>query len=228
MLQTAFARLVDRARASSLAVISFFILLTLAAGIFAFKHFAINTDVTDLIDPNIGWRQREIAFSKAFPQRDDILAILIDGKDSAGANIAAQRLKEAADSRKDLFIEASRPEASSYFAEHGLMLLPEKDLIDAGENLIKAQPMLGSLSHDPSLRGLFGLVEMMLGGLQAKHVTEAEINPLLSRITKALSLAEENPADEEAWNYLMEPSSPGKFELRRFVLARPKLDFSAL
>ena len=42
--------------------------------------FRINTDVERLIDPKEPWRQDEINYEKAFPQRTGTLVAVIDGK----------------------------------------------------------------------------------------------------------------------------------------------------
>src|SRR5205085_6996196 len=42
-------------------------------------HFAIDTDVSKLISPDLPWRQREAALDRAFPQRTDLIAVVIDG-----------------------------------------------------------------------------------------------------------------------------------------------------
>src|SRR3954451_430094 len=50
-------------------------------------HFAIDTATAELISPSVPWRQREARFDQAFPQRTDLIAIVIDG---ATAEIAEQ------------------------------------------------------------------------------------------------------------------------------------------
>ena len=36
-------------------------------GLYTSQHFALNTDISKLISPDLDWRKREIAFEKAFP-----------------------------------------------------------------------------------------------------------------------------------------------------------------
>ena len=49
-------------------VIAAAMLLTVASSWYAATHFAMTTDINQLISPNIPWREREAAFEKAFPQ----------------------------------------------------------------------------------------------------------------------------------------------------------------
>src|SRR5437868_577355 len=55
-----------------------FALLTLASGVYAARNFAINTDISNLISPNIDWRQREIALEKSFPSRAHTILAVVD------------------------------------------------------------------------------------------------------------------------------------------------------
>ena len=50
-----------------------------AATWYVTSHFAIDTDTSGLISTDLPWRQRDAAFAKAFPQHDDLIAIVIDG-----------------------------------------------------------------------------------------------------------------------------------------------------
>lgn len=52
------------------------VLATAFAGVYAVQNFAINTDINKLISPNLDWRQRDIAFEKAFDQERLIIAVV--------------------------------------------------------------------------------------------------------------------------------------------------------
>ena len=72
--------------------------IVLAAGavFYSAKYFEINTDINKLISPDLDWRQRDIAFEKAFDQERLILAVVeaptAEFASTAGAMLAA-RLK---------------------------------------------------------------------------------------------------------------------------------------
>ncbi len=42
-------------------------------------RFALNTDVVALFPQDIPWRQTEVAMDRAFPQRVDLIAVVVDG-----------------------------------------------------------------------------------------------------------------------------------------------------
>ena len=60
-------------RSSSLAAV-----ITAGSGFYAARHFAITTDVNKLISPELGWRQREIGFEKAYPGSFGSILVVVD------------------------------------------------------------------------------------------------------------------------------------------------------
>jgi hopanoid biosynthesis associated RND transporter like protein HpnN len=228
MLERIIIGIVDTARRNALMLTIVCVLAAIAAGFYAVSNFSINTDVTALLDQKAAWRQNEIAFSKAFPQRDDLLVIVVDGESSAETNIAAQKITDALIARTDLFKSVKRPEANSYFTQNGLLLLPINDLAEATENIIRAQPMLASLAADPSPRGLFGLLSTMADGVKAGAVQQSDLSGLFSRLHKVMQKVLQYPVDADAWAGLFSSDEASKFEKRRFILAQPVLDYSAL
>src|SRR5438270_9076241 len=66
----------------------------LCAGAFTYaaSHIAIDTDTTRLISVEVPWRQRELAFDAAFPQRADLIAVVVDATTAELAERATARL----------------------------------------------------------------------------------------------------------------------------------------
>ena len=57
-------------------VIAGSILITVLSGWYAATHFSVTTDINQLISSKSPARQREVAFEKAFPQFDVIIAVI--------------------------------------------------------------------------------------------------------------------------------------------------------
>ena len=68
MLRHAILTVVTRCTRHPWLTIFIAVLLGVGSGLYAGKHFAINTDINTLISKDLAWRQREIAFEQAFPQ----------------------------------------------------------------------------------------------------------------------------------------------------------------
>jgi predicted RND superfamily exporter protein len=56
-------------------VILIALLLTAASAVYTARHFAIDTNVNNLLSAKLPWRQQEIAFHENFPQTLDIILI---------------------------------------------------------------------------------------------------------------------------------------------------------
>src|SRR5687767_13947860 len=76
-------------------------LLTAAASIYAVRHFAINTDTSQLISASSPWRQREIAMEEAFPHRRQTILVVVQAPTpeltERAANTLAQRIAARTD-----------------------------------------------------------------------------------------------------------------------------------
>ncbi|MDX1923395.1 MAG: MMPL family transporter [Alphaproteobacteria bacterium] len=228
MIENSVASVVDVSRKSAWAVVLFYLLLVVGAGFYVSNHFKMNTDVTSLLDSKVDWRQREIAFSKAFPQRDDLLAIVIDGKDSVSTQIAGEEIAAALRAKPELFKTVRGLDANAFFEKNGFLFVSEEPLSMILEQMTKAQPLLATLAADPSLRGVFGLLDLTLMGISAGQASKEDIAPLLRRLHLSMQKSLAEPTNANAWRYFMAGEQASKFELRRFVLTQPVLDYAAL
>jgi len=216
--------------------------LTAFAGWYAAGHFAMSTDLNTLIAQDLPWRQREIALSKAFPQRQDMLLAVLDAPSPEHANAAARKLQTALQSQTAHFKTVRSLETSDYFAREGLLYLPKADVSTRMGQLIDAQPFLGALARDPSLRGLAGAVGLM-GGAQSqpdpkkpegKHASPEpsaetqEMGKALATVAEALNAASQGQAADFSWSALFSGAPASVADKRRFIQISPKLDYSEL
>ena len=79
MLKSIIVRIVDFCSWLAWPVIIFAVLLAAAASAYSVRHFAITTDVSQLISTAAPWRQREVAFHRAFPQRGNLILVVVQG-----------------------------------------------------------------------------------------------------------------------------------------------------
>src|SRR6267154_698258 len=103
MLQKAIATTVDYCTRFSAQVIGIALLLAIVSGVYAARHFAIDADVNKLISQDLPWRQREAAFDKSFPPKEETILAVLDAPTSELASQATAALIEKLSGRKDLF-----------------------------------------------------------------------------------------------------------------------------
>ena len=72
MLKAKLAFIVGNCTRLAWSIIALAAVLALVCGIYTARHFAIDTDINRLISPDLPWRRQELAFSRAFPQRNGI------------------------------------------------------------------------------------------------------------------------------------------------------------
>ncbi|MCI4678920.1 MMPL family transporter [Rhodoblastus acidophilus] len=218
------ARTVAFSAAHKFTVLALALLVTALAGWFAADHFAISTDLNKLINPHLPWRQREIALGDAFPQRANALLVVLDARSPELATDGALKLEAALKAEPRYFADVSSMETSEFFRRNGLLYLPAKEVQAKTDQLIDAQPFLGALARDPSLRGFAGALGLMArGGAESAGLAKP-----LESITGAIDDAVRGKASDFSWSALFSGAPPTVRDKRRFIMVKPVLDFSAL
>jgi len=204
------------------------VVLSVTAGWYAASHLTINTDVERLLPTDLPWRQRELALDRAFPQNTDLLAIVVDGQTAEVADEAAEALAKRLSGETRLFKNVRRPDGGPFFRENGLLFMNKDELQSMSDQLIEAQPLIGSLAHDPSLRGLFDALTLFMKAAAGGDMKLDKLDPTLLAIGDTVAAAAAGKPQALSWQELLTGKPPKARELRRFVLAQPVLDFSSL
>jgi hopanoid biosynthesis associated RND transporter like protein HpnN len=204
------------------------LLIAGAAGYYAVTHFAMTSDTGELISSKLAWRQREIAFGKAFPQHGDSIVAVVDGQTPELAELGAQTLTAALSKRPDLFPSVSRPDGGPFFEQNGLLFESTDKVKATVDQLDKAQPLLGTLAADPSLRGVAASLSLALQGVKTDQTKLADLDRPLRRFADAFDGVEKGKSVFFSWRSLITGEAPAHRELRRMVVIHPKLDFSRL
>ena len=202
----------------------FLALLALAV---AATRFEMTTDTAALISPTVAWRQQERAMESAFPQLADSMLIVIDGQTPELAEDAAARLAARMETDKAHFRRVSRPDGGDFFAREGLLFQPLADVQRTTADLIKAQPLLGPLAADPSLRGVAGALSTMLDGVQVGSVNFSQIDRPMQALTQLTEQTLAGKPSFFSWQKLFAEGGLVPPE-RRLILAQPVLNHGAL
>ena len=228
MLKNAIVFTVDWSWRNAKLVAALFLLLTIGLGGYAVKHLQLDTDQAHLISPNIPYRVAERRFDQAFPQTTDSLVAVIDAPTSGEAEQAVEQMKEKLAPRSDVFRLVRRPPEETYFRQHGLLFLSIDELTDLSDRLSAAQPMIGTLHQDPSLRGFLSVIGLALQGIQHGQGDAQSLAPLIEQLDKpAAALAEGKPVTPVNWGAML--GSLGEHDqAQRVLFTQPRLNFGAL
>ena len=203
--------------------------LVLVVGAYDVRGMAIDTDSAQLISPRLPWRQREAALDAAFPGRTGIIAVVLDAVTPELGERAAALLTERLAERRDLFTTVRRPDGGPFFARNGLLFLPLSEVGQTTGRLIEAQPLLGALAADPSVRGVMGSLQLALEGVRRGDTSLNALQPALSALANSVEAVLGGRPAPLAWQSLLGARGPtDPRALRRFVLVQPRLDFRAM
>ncbi len=188
--------------------------------------------------PILPFQQDRQRFLKAFPQDDMAILVVVDAK------LPEQTMRALAYLGKQFRAEKQVesvyiPGAGPFFDQHGLLYLELDDLQELVAKLTEAQPFIGTLAKDNSLKGLVSIIELALTEGRAMPV---DLSFLLDKIRAALRAGPEGKDYQLSWQQMMLAADIAKDGVyaagqsgtgaaqerpttRRFILLKPKLDF---
>src|ERR1700722_1976939 len=208
-------------------VVGIAVLLTAASGWYAATHFKITTDINQLISTSIPWRQRELAFEKAFPQYELIVAV-IDAPTPELADEATGDLVQRLSQQKDLFRSIEQPKGGPFFAQNGFLFESTDDLGPQLGMLAKAQRLVQVLASDPSLRGVVQALQFGLLGVQGGQITLDNMTWPMTLGADAIEKVNANQPASFSWHDMVQGHASSANDLRHFLNIQAVLDYSEL
>ena len=223
-----WAALVHRA-AWLVAIIA--VLSAIAGGIFVVRNVGINTDTSEMLSRKLEFLRLSAEMKAAFPMLEENLVIVIDAPTPERAERAAARIAAGIRERSELFPSVYHPQADRFFRRNGLLLIPIDELELIVERIAAAQPFLGTVWRDRSIRGL---ADMM--ALAAEEIVEGTSGAAPAGLSHALDgMATIIAADaarvpgELSWLDLMfRDDDPRRSGRRQFLLAEIAFRFGDL
>jgi uncharacterized protein len=205
------------------------VVLALAAAAlwFVVGHFSMTSDTAALISSKVDWRQHEIAMDKAFPQNSDSTVVVVDGATPELAESAAAALTAKLATETKLFRSVRRPDGGPFFAREGLLFLSTPQVRATTDQLVSAQPFLGPMAGDPSLRGVMTAVSTLADGVANGQATFATVDKPIAALASALQTVAAGKPVFFSWQTMVAGGGL-RAPTRRFIIARPKLDYAAL
>ncbi|WP_231712368.1 MMPL family transporter [Vineibacter terrae] len=204
--------------------------LVLGAGGAAYTaaHFRMDTNSENLVSPQAPWRQEVLRYDAAFPHQNNLIAVVVDGVTAERADEAARLLAAALAENRTLFTSVRRPDGGPFLERHGLLLLPLADVQKTTEQLIEAQPLLGVLAADPSLRGIMTALATMLEGVEHGQIQLQELDAPIKAFADTFQAVVDGKPAYFSWTALIGEPQAGPPPTRRFIEIQPRLDYDAL
>jgi len=194
----------------------------------AVARLGVTTDTSNLFSASLPWRQRTMTMDRAFPGQQDLLIAVVDGAAPEEADVTANQLAAALAADKAHFRSVRRPDTSPYLERNALLFLDTPELRALLDQTIDAQPFLGQLAADPTLRGLLAALGLIAEGVSAGQADLGSFAPALEGFHNALAQAAAGHPEPLSWERLLTGKLADMAGQYRFLEIRPALDFTAL
>ena len=221
-------RLVSLCATHPWVVIALTAILSVVTVRYATHHFAMTTETSALLSPKLPWKVRERQFDAVFPPTSSNIVVVVDGQTPELSEDAAARLATALAAQSQLFRTIERPDSGPFWSHNGLLFASVEDVKTSIAQLVKSQPLLGSMASDPSLRGLTNTLALTLRGLDEGQVSAEQLRTPFHTLADALESLHAGKPTFFSWRTLVIGHQPDKRELRHVILVDPALDFTQL
>jgi hopanoid biosynthesis associated RND transporter like protein HpnN len=208
-------------------VIAGAIVLAAVATWYTVVHFSMTTDINQLISSNSPARQRELAFEKAFPQFDMIIAV-VDAPTPELVEEATGALVARLSQQKNFFRSVEDLQGSSFFAQNGLLFEQTDQLAPQMSMMSQAQRLIQVLAGDPSLRGVVRALQFGLLGVQGGNIKLDDMTWPMTLAANTLDQVKANQPASFSWRVLVQGHEAKPTDLLRFVKLQAVLDYSEL
>lgn len=220
--------LVEASRHAAIWIVSGVLLSTVGLLIYIATHLTVDTDPLNLLDPNLPFRHLKGDFEQAFPQLTDLIVVVIDGKNKRTVREATDWLAQQLDQQSRWFHSVYRPGQDEFFKRHGLLYLDREELWTLGDRLSKWEPFLGTLTHDPTLRGILSLLERALEDLPDLEEQE-HLAQVLNWMSQTIEAQRAHTPTPPLWEKsLFTQDEFARNEHRQFLLVKTEFDYSKL
>lgn len=210
------------------------LVLTGLSAWFLATNMAINSDTEDMLAADLPFRQRAAELREAFPELSRTLLVVVEGETPELVEEAARHLAEAMRG-EEVFGDVFYPAADPFFRRNGLLYRDLDQLEQTVERLTQAQPFLGPLWQDPTLRGLTALVGRLGQQRAGPDGLPPEATAAMAQLfTRMAQVAEGRAAGREeylSWRGVLGGGGSAALAaepFRRIIVAQPAVDYTGL
>ncbi|HZT87581.1 MAG TPA: MMPL family transporter [Stellaceae bacterium] len=229
MLTAAIVSIVGACTRHPWRVIAIAAVLSLASAVYVATHFRINTDAESLLPRSLPWQQNQLAYQATFPQYQ--ILVVLQGPTPETVQSAADRLTARLSRNHDRFSTVRQPQGGEFMTRNALLFLPPDQVESTARRLAEAQPVLGILTEDPSLRGAMKALSLGIGAAQAGRVPAQALLGPMQQLSGTLADVLDSRFATFSWQALLSQNGATGGNVGKpqaFILVEPKLDFTSL
>jgi hopanoid biosynthesis associated RND transporter like protein HpnN len=208
---------------------TFILLMCVLCGLsvnYTVRNLGINTDTTKILSQDLPFLQDRARFLKAFPQDDASILVVVDAVIPEKTSQALAYLASKFNKNKKYIESVYIPGEGEFFDRHALLYLDLDDLNELAEKMAEAQPFIGTLMRDNSLKSLLSIVGRAVS--EEGRELPVDLKPLLDKIREVSEAFLEGKNRQLSWQRLTLGDQQDLLATQRFILLKPVLDFNAL
>ncbi|MGA9216804.1 MAG: MMPL family transporter [Methylocella sp.] len=227
MLNSAIVRAVEFCTRHIWGVIIVALILAAASGTYTVRHFAIDTNVNNLISRDLPWRKRALEYQAAFPQNTQLILVVVEGPTPEQTGAATRALAQGLSDKPALFRSVEEEGGGAFFRQNRLLFLPTEQLARIISQLAAAEPIIRVLARDPSLRGLVRALSYGLEGLKLGRLPLDDFARISNMAADTLENVAASRPVSFSWDALVQGNAQPA-GLRRLIAVVPVLITSDL
>jgi len=209
-----------------LVVLAVLALGTAVAGTYVVERLGINTDTAGMLSDELEFRRNYETYKDMFPQYVDTLLLVVEAEAPELADAAVDRLAARLRSDETRFERIYRPGGGDFVHRHGLLYMELPALRELADRLVRMQPFMGTLTHDPSLRGLLTLLRRALDEAGRQPIP---LEGFLRRVEATVASTLAGRPAVLSWRDLLSGDASGSGTVHRALLvAQPHMDWDSL
>jgi len=222
-LQRCFVNVACGASRFAVWVVLAVVALAGATGWYVTGNLGINTDNTELLDPELPFRQTIDRFREDFPQFDQTLLLVLEAPTPEQARQAASKLAGRLEQRPEVIRSVFQPDGLPFLQRNGLLYRSPGELQELTSQLADAQPLLARLMADASVTGLFDLLRRA-AEQEEGQTAGLEMELLYTDLNRSLATLGTDSPRPLSWQELLD-GEPTAGPYRAFVTVRPELEY---
>ncbi len=190
------------------------------------ENIKVNTDTAEMLSPTLPFQQHRKRFLEKFPQDNLAVLIVIDADTPEGATRTLNYLGNQLRREKTHIDSVYVPGGGDFFDRHGMLYLNPDELETLAANLTDAQPFIGRLYRDNSLKTFLSTIDLAI--TEQEHELPIDLGPLLNKVDTAIQATIDNTGYQLSWQQMMFEDESELLTTQRFILVKPKLDYAEL
>lgn len=193
---------------------------------YTINNLGVNTNTAEMLSPDLPFQVNRKRLESEFPLDAGAIIFVVDAPTPEQGSLAANKLAERLIAQPDYFDSAYIPNDNPFFRQQALLFLDLDELDDLSRKLTDAQPFIGYLSQHYSLQGLFDIIGKALE--QTDDSLPMDLKPLLKAMNESAQQQLQGHPQKMSWQKLLATGKLNTDSNRSLVVARPKMDFSAI